>query len=203
MISWGPNKLRELLEALKGGDLYFVVATALATGCRRGELCGMQWRDVNFAKACIRIERSMEHTRVGTRLKAPKTKNSKRTIGLSESAVAMLHEHRRQVLEMRMRCGMGKLSTDDFIFIDHDGRPIPPNNLSVRWRRATRPLGMNVKFHSLRHSHVAALIAAGVDVITVSRRLGHGSAAFTLREYGHLFDATDAVAAAAVDNLLR
>ena len=43
------------------------------------------------------------------RLKAPKSRNGKRVITLSESAVAMLHEHRRQVLELRMRLGMGKL----------------------------------------------------------------------------------------------
>ena len=182
----GPEEIARLLKALKGGELYFVVATALATGCRRGELCGLRWRDVDFAKSCIKIEHSMEHTGRGIRLKRPKTKNSKRTITISASAVAMLHEHRRQVLEMRMRFGLGKLTDEDFVFSDYQGRPIPPNSLSIMWRKATRPLGLDVKFHSLRHSHASALIAAGIDPITVSRRLGHASAAFTLHCYGHL-----------------
>ena len=78
-----------------------------------------------------------------------------------------------------------------------------PNSLSIMWRKATRPLGLDVKFHSLRHSHASALIAARIDPITVSRRLGHASAAFTLHCYGHLFDKTDAGAAAAVDGLLK
>ena len=119
----GAEQIARLLKALKGGDLYFVVATALATGCRRGELCGLRWRDVSFTKSCIKIEHSMEHTGRGTRLKQPKTKNSKRTITLGASAVAMLHEHRRQVLEMRMRFGLGKLTDDDFVFSDPQGRP--------------------------------------------------------------------------------
>ena len=115
----------------------------------------------------------------------------------------MLHEHRHRALEMRMRFGLGKLTNDDFVFTDYQGRPIPPNSLSIMWRKATRPLGLDVKFHSLRHSHASALIAAGIDPITVSRRLGHASAAFTLHCYGHLFDKTDAGAAAAVDGLLK
>jgi integrase len=48
-----------------------------------------------------------------------------------------------------------------------------------------------VSFHALRHSHASALIAAGVDVMTVSRRLGRGSPAITLSVYGHLFSNTD------------
>jgi hypothetical protein len=43
------------------------------------------------------------------------------------------------------------------------------------------------------------LIAAGVDPLTISRRLGHGTPAFTLATYGHLFANTDAAAAAAID----
>ena len=130
--------------------------------------------NVDFTRSAIKIERSMEHTG-RHRLKQPKTKNSNRTITLSASAVAMLQEHRRQVLEIRMRLGMGKLDPEAFVFSDHEGRPISPNNLSVRWRRATRPLGMKVKFHSLRHSHASALIAAGIDVVTISRRLGQAA----------------------------
>ena len=56
-----------------------------------------------------------------------------------------------------------------------------------------------VVLNALRHSHASALIAAGVDVLTISRRLGHGSPAFTLTVYGHLFSNTDAAAARAID----
>jgi integrase len=50
-------------------------------------------------------------------------------------------------------------------------------------------------FHSLRHTHVSQLIASGMDVLTISRRIGHASPAITLRVYGHLFGNTDARAA--------
>jgi integrase len=60
-----------------------------------------------------------------------------------------------------------------------------------------------VMFHALRHSHASALIAAGVEVLTISRRLGHGTPAFTLTVYGHLFSDTDAAAARAIDAVME
>jgi integrase len=55
-------------------------------------------------------------------------------------------------------------------------------------------------FHALRHSHASALIAAGLDIVTVSRRLGHGSPAITLRVYAHAFSADkDEAAARAIE----
>ena len=59
-----------------------------------------------------------------------------------------------------------------------------------------------MSFHTLRHSHASALIAAGLDVVRVSRRLGHGSPAITLAVYSHLFEDTDDGAAAAIDGVL-
>ena len=60
-----------------------------------------------------------------------------------------------------------------------------------------------VKFHALRHSHASALIASGLDVLTVSRRLGHGSPVVTLNTYAHLFAKTDEKAAEAIEAALR
>jgi integrase len=60
-----------------------------------------------------------------------------------------------------------------------------------------------VTFHGLRHSHVSALIAAGLDVFSVSRRIGHSSAGFTLKTYTHLFSQKDAAADAAIEAALR
>ena len=58
-------------------------------------------------------------------------------------------------------------------------------------------------FHALRHSHASALIAAKVDILTVSRRLGHGSPAITLGVYAHAFGETDKGAALAIDAAMR
>ena len=60
-----------------------------------------------------------------------------------------------------------------------------------------------VSFHALRHSHASALIAGGLDVVAVSRRLGHGSANVTLTTYAHLFKRADHTAVSAIEAALR
>ena len=99
---------------------------------------------------------------------------------------------------------MGKPASDALLFCDHEGKPIAPNHLSVLWRRAIAKLPNipRVKFHALPHSHASALIHAGVDVVKVSRRLGHGSPAITLNVYAHLFSKTDHETANAIEATL-
>jgi integrase len=74
--------------------------------------------------------------------------------------------------------------------------------LSRDWWRVVsiRCIGLpRVPFHALRHSHASALIAAGLDAGAVSRRLGHSNPSTTLRIYTHVFNSSDAAAAAAIE----
>jgi integrase len=182
-------------------DLYPIVALALATGMRRGELLALRWQDIELDGAGVKVERSLEHTTaLGYRFKSPKTRYSRRTISVPSSTVDMLRRHRQQQLELRMALGMGKPDPDALVFCRYDGRPLPPNHLTYRWRRAVEG---KWKFHALRHTHASALIAAGQDVVRVSRRLGHSSPTITLRVYAHLFEAgPDLAAAAAIEKVL-
>ena len=61
----------------------------------------------------------------------------------------------------------------------------------------------DVSFHALRHTHASMLIAAGVDILTISRRLGHSKAAITLDVYGHLVSGADEAAAEAIGRALK
>ena len=75
-----------------------------------------------------------------------------------------------------------------------------PNNLSRQWHRVAIARGLpQVSFHALRHAHASALIAAGLDILTISRRLWHGSPGITLAIYAHRFSDTDTAAASAMD----
>jgi integrase len=60
-----------------------------------------------------------------------------------------------------------------------------------------------VSFHALRHTHASALIAAGIDVVKISKRLGHASPTVTPRIYAHLFNRSDEAAAVAIDAVMR
>ena len=112
--------------------------------------------------------------------KPPKTQHGRRTISLPAHAVGVLRSHWRQQLEYRMALGLGKPEPTALIFSQPDGSPLSPDNLSRDWRRTCRSLGFPlVMFHALSHTHASALIASGLDVVQISRRLGHGSPVVT------------------------
>ena len=116
----------------------------------------------------------------------------------------MLRDHRRKQLEMRLSLGLGRQPDDALVFCRHDGSALSPNNISRDWRRLVLKRKLpGVTFHALRHSHASALIAAGLEVVSVSRRLGHGTPTVTLNVYAHVFRQTDATAAEAIENALR
>jgi integrase len=189
-----------VLAKLAGRTIYPLAMLALATGMRRGELCALRWQDVDLDRAQLRVEQSLEQTSAGLRFKAPKTRYGRRLISLPPSAVAELRAHWKAQQEQRMSLGMGRATPSDLVFATFEGKPRSPNGLTKEWSAAMANLGRpEVTLHSLRHTHASQLIAASIDVLTVSRRLGHGSPAITLSVYGHLFSNTDDRAAAVVE----
>jgi integrase len=165
----------------------------------------LPWTAVDLEAATLRVERAVEETKAhGLRFKAPKTKHGRRTLSLPPSAVAVLRAHRRRQLETRIALGLGRPEPDSPVFCRVDGSLIAPSWLSYTWRNTCLSLNMpKVAFQALRHTHASALIAAGLDIVKVSRRLGHSSPVVTLRVYAHLFDRTDAAAADAIEGALR
>ena len=177
---------------------------ALSSGARRGEILALAWKNVDLDATTIKIERSLEQTKAGLKFKSPKTKHGRRTVALPSIAVEALRAHRRRQLELRLAVGLGKPEPDALVFCGLDGSPIPPNNLSRDWARFVKSRKLpRISFHALRHSHASALIASGIDALTVSRRIGHASPVVTLSIYSHLFKETDKTAAGAIEAALR
>ena len=193
------SQIAEVLAALEEHPLYPMVSLALGTGLRRGELCGLAWRALDLDNAEVRVERSLEETAGGLRFKPPKTRHGRRSVSLPAPVVDVLRTHRRQQLTLRLSLGLGRPGPDDLVFTLPDGSPWPPDKVSRDWSNLVRSWRLpRVMFHALRHSHASALIAAGLDIVTVSRRLGHGSPAITLGVYAHRFASTDTAAALAM-----
>jgi integrase len=198
------ERIEDMLRKLTGHFLHPLVSLALDTGLRRGELLGLQWGDINLDEATLRVERAIEETRQGLRVKAPKTKRGRRSIMLPQRAVAMLRGHRIAQLEQRLVLGLGKIADNTLVFSTVEGEMIWPDDLTRVWARVCSAKQLpRVTFHALRHTHASMLIAAGVDVLTISRRLGHSKPSTTLDEYGHLFKGADAAAATAIDAIFK
>ena len=110
---------------------------------------------------------------------------------------------RRAQLEVRIALGLGKLPEDALVFPAFEGGPQSPRAFSKAWSSEAARLGLaDVTFHALRHTHASQLIDAGVDIVTISKRLGHASPNVTLAVYAHLFQRSDDKAAQAINAAL-
>lgn len=117
-----------LLEASAESRLHLPILLAVTTGMRKGEILGLQWKDVDFEKATLQVRRSAEYTKNGFRLKEPKTARGRRVISLPAMAVEALRHHKIQQNDYRLK--LGPDYTDlDLICCLPDGRPVKKNVL--------------------------------------------------------------------------
>ncbi|HEX6762899.1 MAG TPA: site-specific integrase [Gaiellaceae bacterium] len=177
------EEVEKLLSVLDG-TTYLIVATAVATGMRRGELFGLKWMDFDRQQRRLWVRRSVD--RRGT-FQEPKTRRSKRQVGVPPTLVQALLEHR-----------MGSMfkTDNDLIFPNSRGLPASGENFCRReFRPALKKAKVpQVRFHDLRHTFASLLIEQGVHMKTISEALGHASIQITMDRYGHLYEqaATDA-----------
>ena len=122
-------------------------------------------------------------------------------ISLPAGAIEALKAHRVRQLEQRMMLGQG--GRPELVFTTFDGDPITPDVLSKAWSRQTAAKGMpQVHFHALRHTHASMLISEGIDIVQISKRLGHASPTITLNTYSHLFKKDDDDIVSAIEKAL-
>ena len=194
------EQAQKLLQCLRGRALHPIIMLALATGMRRGELLALRWCDVDLDAGTAQVARSLEQTKAGLRFKEPKTKHGRRSIKLSASVVTELRGHWKQQQERRLKAGQGRAVESDLVFPSWDGTVRSPNATTREWVRALAEFRLPaISLHALRHTHASQLIAAGMDPVAISRRLGHASPTITLNVYGHLFGNSDDRAAEIVE----
>jgi integrase len=198
------EQIPDLLKKLEGSAFHVPVVVALYTGLRRGEQLALRWCDVDLDAKTMTVARALEETKAdGITVKSTKTKAGRRTITLPEIVIDALRQHRTAQLERAMLLGQGRPPDDALVFPADDGGHMGPRAFSLRWLRCVRRLGLPAgHWHSLRHTHASQLISAGVDVVTVSRRLGHADPRVTLAVYAHLFVKDDRAAAEAINAAL-
>jgi integrase len=197
-----PGLLHKLGDA--ADRLRMLATVSLFTGARLGEVLALRWNCVDLDAKVIEVREAVEQTKTwGIRFKLPKSKAGRRHVTLPDILVDALREHRKAALELRMQLGAGRLADHALVFSTPDGKPFSPNAASVAWASFAEKIGMpEVTFHALRHTHASQLIDAGVDIVTISKRLGHRNPDITLRVYAHLFRNDDSKAAAAINAAL-
>ncbi len=185
-----PHGKAQPVAILEGTDLTRVLEHAgehrplfefLAyTGLRIGEALGLRWCDIDFDAALIRVRQQLSRQRTPKRLK---TDTGNRDVVLAAPVATILH-HQWDASAHR--------DGDDLVFCEGDGRGLVYNYVAEAFRTAVNNAAITgrgrLSLHSLRHGFASMLIASGLNVMFVSRQLGHAKPTTTLSVYAHLFN---------------
>lgn len=166
--------------------------TVLFMGLRRGELAGLEWKDIDFENKTMTIARSVQDIiGFGLITKEPKTENSKRTISMPDKLIDYLKEYEIWWLNQKKYLG-DRLGNTDRLFCTEDGTDISPGLFRVWLQKTLAKVDLpKVTLHSLRHTNITLQLVAGVDMKTVSARAGHSKASTTSDFYSHFIKNSD------------
>lgn len=151
------------------------ILIAYRTGMRKGEIFALKWTDINFDERFIMVQRTQSVVKNQLILKEPKTKSSRRRIGIDNKLLLELEKMREK-------------SISEYVFATKDGNCKIPWELSCkRFKAVCERANVSVRrFHDLRHTHATVLLSHGVYPKVVSERLGHSSTKITQDIYCHV-----------------
>jgi integrase len=194
---------QRLLERARGTFVEAPCAIAIATGMRRGEICGLRWSDLSADWTVLHVRRTLEPTTEGPQFFEPKTRRSRRAVVLPEFLQPYLERQREDQSTRKEK--LGRAWREGGLVIDAgDGGPLHPCTLTSRWRLFLKREGLPaVRFHDLRHAHATLMLSKGVHPKVVSERLGHASIGITLDLYSSVLPSLQSEAAQAIEEVFR
>lgn len=210
-----------LVDALeKQDDFQFKVMmnTLLYTGMRGGELCGLQWQDIDFERGLIFIRHTLSYVRnVGQprgqhkkdeytsryELQAPKTDAGERFIVMPSPLPPLLKEQKERQAAFLQEKGFS--NPNNMVFLSVNGNYYGEQHLNAKFKKLARQLGFpdDIHLHCVRHTTASLLINSGVPSKVIADQLGHASSSITENIYAHIFEESKAKAAQALEISLR
>lgn len=175
------EEIKTLISTLEHGrntkyTARYMILTAIFTGARLAEIAALTWNDINEIQQTITITKWWDYLHEGG-FKPTKNESSNRIIAISENLLSLLNELRN--------------NDSNLVFINADHCIPTSNGVNKVIRHAMKKSGISkpgFHFHSLRHSHMAYLPSQGIDLYTISKRLGHSSMTTTAKTYAYLID---------------
>lgn len=174
------QELSRVLSCVAQEPLKWRTYINLATdsGARRGELCALQWQDIDWSKGTVTIRRNLQYTPAAGVYETSPKNGKTRLVDIGEDTLALLLKLRREQAAEHI---------SKWVF-NQDGTPDPmhPQSPTRYFKKFGAKYGINdFHPHKLRHSSASIAITNGADVVSVSERLGHSDTAVTLRMYAH------------------
>lgn len=182
-----PDQLKKVLSALKEEPLDFQakVNILIVTGCRRGEMYALKESKIDFERNEILIDRSLSYLPDRGVYEGPTKTESARYIAIPQQTVDLLKEY--LVWKEERRIDIDENYQDSgYLFTRANGQPLNPCSLNVELDNFSKKHGLpHLNPHLFRHTCASILLSNGVDVLTVSKLLGHADVSTTTRVYAH------------------
>jgi integrase len=201
IVPLDATQARALLAAVQGHRLEALYRLALGLGLRKGELCGLLWRDLDWGRQTLAISGAVGWEE-GILVRAePKTAAGLRTLPLSPALLDALREHQQRQQD---EASGPDWNTLGLIFPSEAGTLLNPRNVVRHFKGLliVARLPSRVRFHDLRHTCATLLISQGIHPRVVMELLGHSAISVTMNTYAHALPADQRSAAAALDALL-
>ena len=194
--------IRAALEE-KDSKLCAMVMLYLFTGIRMEELCGLEWRDVDFDHCRIHIRRASVYVSgQGVITKTPKTRSGIRVIAADPLVFDALQEYREEKIQKFEQAGM-IWQESNRLFTKRSGEPVIPGTTAIWLKRFCKTHDLRpVTPHKLRHTDATLQIAYGTDIRTVAGAMGHSSPMTTLTIYAHQVKEASEKASRAMSDML-
>ena len=185
-VIYDEMQIQQLLDFARGTEMELIIDLELCMGMRRGELLGLQWKDIDWDKNQIHIIRSRVAVDGKSVVKQPKTESGTRTVDVPEILMKKLRSHKVRCMEQKIRVGR-RLLEEDFIIVHPDGKPIYPEYVSQLFTKLQKRANLpKCRFHDLRHLCASIMVKQGVEVKVAQERLGHKDITTTMNIYAHV-----------------
>ena len=188
------------LKQAEGSFYYNLYVVALDTGLRVGELMGLTWNDVDFKKKVLHVRHTLCYFRKDGKyiheMHDTKTKNSRRTIPLTQRAYDALKQQKVQKFQIRLKGKVAPEGFEDLVFVTRNNRPTQQflvqkcMMLTIKHIQKTNPEYEVFSPHSFRHTFATRAIENGMQPKTLQKILGHGSLQMTMDLYCHVTEDT-------------
>ena len=183
--AYNKDQVRKLVASLEEAPSFknLGLLITIYSGMRIGEVCALQWKDIDLEEKVIRVNKSIQriYTEEDTTgkmktellISTPKTKSSQREIPIVQPLFKMMKD-------------FAKICRPDYFVCSGTTTPIEPRTYRSYYMKKIEEIGLpHLKFHGLRHTFATQLIASKADVKTVSAILGHSDITTTLNTYVH------------------
>lgn len=189
-----PEDIDRIFEALEKESIRIrtLVHLFIITGCRRGEIGGLLWKNVDWDNQQIYIDRAILYSsEVGIYEGKPKTKTSNRWIKLPKETMVLLEDYRGWQDEYKLMWG-DKWIESGHVFTKETGGPFHPTTINAILSDFAAKHGLpHINPHAFRHTQASILFFNRVDAVSISRRLGHAHVSTTTDIYSHIINQSE------------